>query len=267
MKILIVWIVILFLSQLCAPAAQPLQQQQKTKIAETIYLVGKVSANAKNSFQPDRYCLQEEKALYKGFDWRFGTTNLQSDDGVSLVAGQTYLFSGYYQKDLTGAIEKIASCNPREFGAPEHRMMQIRSDWLPPENRDEFEIVSWIPGLTNRKALQKLSYFHVKAAKQVRLINHENRGSKIKFIFTNSFDFTLPVLRWRAHYEGGRGKPQARYKSLTIPSLVKGKSFSVMFARRLNAKDKRRGHFRLQEVSISGGNQKITFDLTISDFR
>jgi hypothetical protein len=232
---------------------------------ETYYL-GMVTQNQKESFRPAEYCLLDEKKLYTGLKYRMQGLNLFFPKEVEMPIDGVYLIQGIVKKNLFSLLKENGSCDPDTFGGV-YRMQQVRSDWLPPENRDGFTIVSWVPGLTSREALKKQSYLEMSSVQTKNIISVKKQiGDKLSVTITNSLEFSLLPMRVNFHYEGGRGKPSPLYKTVTSPLLPKGKSKTYKVKTYITEderkEDRRSWGFRLQSVHISHQQENLTVDLT-----
>jgi hypothetical protein len=142
-------------------------------------------------------------------------------------------------------------------------MGQIRSDWLPPENYLGFDIVSWIAGLTSKKALKQLNYFEVSNIQEVdNFIILKKLKNSIGIKVYNPFSFTISPFELLLHYEGGRGKPSPLYKTKKLPSLKPGKSVSFKIKHSLSNESSKKGYgYNFQEIKIDHKQDQLYIKL------
>ncbi|MCB1157709.1 MAG: hypothetical protein KDK45_09415, partial [Leptospiraceae bacterium] len=214
------------------------------------------------------YCLIPENNLYEGFSHRIGNVNLLAAKNVQLkdLEEGIVLLEGFATKDLTKAIKKKGKCDPSTFNQ-QFGMQQIRMDWMPVENRkDDFGLVSWIPGLTNREALRSLSYLEVLKIRKANFFSLKKEEKHIKVTFTNILEQELPSVKLNLHYEGGRGKPSPRFKTKKIPTLKPGKSYTFTVPKSIEEglEERRKDRFFLETIELHEQVGQITFMIELS---
>jgi hypothetical protein len=204
-------------------------QSQKPKDSDYFYFIGTLHENHKNSFYPSEYFILEEETIYQGYTHRAGGVNLLFIKPPPSNLEGSVILEGYLKKDLTQNLRKIKKAKLDDFGSREHKMMRIRSDWLPPENiAGNGDILSWVPGVTTRERLQSLKYYEVHSLKMIDILEIEKKeNSQIKITITNPLSVQLPPTTLAVRYEGGRGKPSSKYLHFEVPALEQNASHSV----------------------------------------
>jgi len=227
-------------------------------LSQEVKLIANVYENKPNSrSRPSEYCIENKK--YRGYAYRINGKNIFLPDKQTLKTNTVYLFEGSWKKDLTLHIQEIGNCEPEIIRE------QIRSDWLAEENYSkEGRILSWSTGVTTIERLKELSFFEVKRYKKVDVVQCKNKSQNLEIeIKPNLAELKGIKLQLISHYEGGRGKPKAKFlnqqirlknknKILEIPKLIQeepGKKFSS---------------FRLETVNILYESKNLYFYWNLS---
>lgn len=207
------------------------EQKGKKENPNYFYFIGPVFENKPNSFYPSEYFIQEEGIVYQGYSHRVGGINLLFVNNSPKNVDGTVILEGYLRKDLTLHLKKLKEASEEDFGAREHRIIQIKTDWLPPENfNQKKELISSIPGITTRERLKNLKYYEVHNFKTVNIFSTEKQagGKQIKLNIQNPLDINLPQTYLQIRYEGGGGRPSPKFSHFNIAPIGKGKSYSVL---------------------------------------
>ncbi|MCB1178012.1 MAG: hypothetical protein KDK36_10570 [Leptospiraceae bacterium] len=228
-----------------------------------ITFIGQPEKNYENGFQPATYYVLEEKSIYSGYPYRIGDLNLYFPDKIPALEGSV-LIEGKIQKDLTSHIKFIKKAEEDEYGSKEHRFMQIRSDWLPVENRrKDFRFTSWVPGITSKEILSNLSYIHVEKWEEIKVIEIDtHEKDKILVQIKNPLKVSFPELTLTSHYEGGKGKPSPHYETEKIPVLTYKKTKFISIPRIIKA-EKFGKDYRLETIKLSGEKDNLIIDLEL----
>jgi hypothetical protein len=231
------------------PTTQPqtpssvLKKQWQTEAGEGIW-IGTLSKNSRHSiFAPSHYCVFAERqgvrkpalpfadrmgtggldynkpgTLYRGFDYRLGTTNLHSSTAQTLeksAAWPLVVVKGKLQKDLTQRIQRLGDCHYRDIP-----VMQLRSDWGSPECGSRLMA-------TSMRRLQDLSYIQVRTIQNLPMLRAERYALGLRVTVHNILPFALPSMSLVAHFEDGPGRPRKRLQTFKLPELASGSQATV----------------------------------------
>lgn len=207
------------------------EQKEKKENPNYFYFIGPIFENKPNSFYPSEYFIQEEGMVYQGYSHRVGGINLLFVNNSPKSINETVILEGYLRKDLTLHLKKMKEIAEEDFGAREHRIIQIKTEWLPPENfNQKKELISSIPGVTTRERLKNLKYYEVHNFKTINIFSTEKQagGKQIKLNIQNPLDINLPQTYLQIRYEGGEGRPSPKFSHFNIAPIEKGKSYSIL---------------------------------------
>ncbi|MEM7183800.1 MAG: hypothetical protein AAF518_23040 [Spirochaetota bacterium] len=242
------------------------QIQQKSE--EILYFTS-FSATSTGSFQPAKYCLLQESRLLGTISWRAGDIPVVLQPGwkgKKPPLGEPVLLQASLEDNLLRALADLGTCDTKTFAGQEVRMMQIRSDWLPPENFSKFGSPdSWVPGLVKKEALQKTHFLYVKSLRaKHRFLSFSKQEKGLLVKIHNSFGRALPGLSLKLHYEGRRGKPVPLYLEKKIPALSPGASHELLvdtYYRKEEKYRKRSRTYHLQSVAVRKQMDWLVIDL------
>lgn len=255
MKLIFILFILINLSLLSKPKQEP---TSKTKSKTYIANLTKVSDSG-YSLSSINYCTMDTKKLYRGSEWRIGDKRVYSK---SEIHSGTILGNGQEKINLLSVIQEIDTCSEEDF-QKKFPQQQIRSDWLPPENREDFKVISWTPGLTTESRLKTLSYIFMDKIEIVQkdILSKTEKENQIKVTVENPFDFDLPESTLQVHYESSRGKPFPLYKSHKIPSLKSNQKKTILIDRKITEKGY---NFNLNDVKLNADTSDFWIELYLS---
>jgi hypothetical protein len=167
------------------------------------------------------YCILGEDGragvYHEGLPYRVGGVNLRLAAGVAREALEkvpALLVTAVLKPDLSSVLTRTG----RPCSRDGEIYAQARSDWGTPE------CGQGLPCFTSLAALARFSYWEVSEIRDFEgftVTPTEDRAA-LNVRIRNVFTTAQPAMEFVAHYEGGPGKPMARFLKHPIPALAPG---------------------------------------------
>jgi hypothetical protein len=155
--------------------------------------------------------------FYDGPPYRLGGVNVRLAAGVTREALEkvpALLVTGVLKPDLASTLTR----SERPCSRDGEIYAQARSDWGTPE------CGQGLPCFTSLEALTKFSYWEFSEVRDYEglTLTKSTDGAALNVSFRNVFSSAQAAMELVAHYEGGPGKPMARFVKHPIPPLAPG---------------------------------------------